>query len=85
MHGWYDHDWGFGNAWLGGLFMAVAMLLFWGGLITAVLLVIRHYAPRRQATHEERDTAMRVLDERFARGEIDAKEYQERRDLLGKR
>ena len=83
MHGWYD--WGYGNGWLGGLFMAVAMLLFWGGLITVILLLARHYLPRRHPGSDERDTARRLLDERFARGDIDAEEYEHRRDLLGKR
>ena len=30
-------------------------------------------------------TAMRLLDERLARGEIDEEEYRKRRDLLGGR
>jgi putative membrane protein len=83
MHGWYDNDGGYG--WLGGLFMALTMLVFWGGLITLILLLARHYLPRRHPGADERDTATRLLDERFARGDIDAEEYQQRRDLLAKR
>ena len=85
MHGWYGNDGGYGNGWLGGMFMVIAMLVFWGGLVVLVLLLARHYLPRRHLGGDGgQDTARRLLDERFARGEIDAKEYQERRDLLGK-
>ena len=85
MHGWYDQDWGHGNGWLGGLIMAIAMLVFWGGIVVVVLLLARHYLPRRHTGDDGGDAARRLLDERFARGEVDAEEYRQRRDLLGKR
>jgi len=82
-YGWNGGGWGWG-AWL---FMAVMMVIFWGAVITGIVMAVRYYGRNRQnptpaAAGGDSDTAMRVLDERFARGEIDAEEYTKRRDLL---
>lgn len=58
--------------------MPLTMLLFWGGLIVVVVLVLRHF---RIATPRHAD-AERILGERLARGEIDENEYTRLRDLL---
>ena len=64
--------------------MWVGMVAFWGLLIWAVyaLVVSATRKPGR-----DRDTqpggASRILDERLARGEIDAEEYRRLRDLIG--
>ncbi|PXY19023.1 SHOCT domain-containing protein [Prauserella muralis] len=80
-------DWGHGYAgggWLGGLLMLISMVLLWGGVITVVVLLLRRFAtPAQGGGH--RDTppdAQRILDERFARGEIDEDEYQRRSAAL---
>ncbi|GAA4297394.1 SHOCT domain-containing protein [Actinokineospora soli] len=73
MYGWH---WD-GMGWLGGLLVLIAMVVFWGGLLTAAVLVIRHFSGPRTASG-----AQRILDERFARGEIDAEEYAARRAKL---
>lgn len=72
---WY---YGASDGWLMPLTMAVAMVLFWGGLIAVVVLVLRHFrtGPPRQSDAE------RVLAERLARGEIDETEYAKLRELL---
>ena len=54
----------------------VGMIAFWGLLIWAV------YALVVNATRKP-GSANRILDERLARGEIDAEEYQRLRDLIG--
>ena len=82
------HDWGWGT-WLGmGLMMTVLTVL----VVAAVVLVVRATTGRRRPTTSlppgtPRDTppdsaAQRVLDERFARDDIDEGEYVARRDLL---
>lgn len=80
-YGWHD-GWGWG-AWLA---MALMMLAFWGLLAALVVWVVRsgwhthtHPAPPPEGA---KDPALSILDERFARGEIDAEEYRARRDLL---
>ena len=85
------HDWGWGT-WLGmGLMMAVLAVL----VVAAVVLVVRAATGPQKTTTSllpgtPRDTprdsaAQPVLDERFARGDIDEGEYVARRDLLGGR
>jgi putative membrane protein len=62
------------------------MIAFWGLLIWAVYALITSATRRTgsQARGEERhgDDARRILDERLARGEIDAEEYRRLRDVL---
>lgn len=86
MYGW-DGGWGIG----GWIAMGLLMLIFWGGVITVVVLLIRragasgphapgpHAAGPYGAPHEE---AERILNERFARGEIDETELTARRAAL---
>jgi putative membrane protein len=64
--------------------MALLMLIFWGGVVTVVMLLVRRphsgegpFAPR--PTHHE---AERILSERFARGEIDEQEFTAKRAAL---
>lgn len=74
MH-WY---YGNGGGWLGGLFMVLTMALLWGGLITVTVILVRRFA----APHRGHDEALRILNERYARGEIDKEEFEERRQNL---
>lgn len=80
-HGWYG-GWGWG-AWLA---MAILMLVFWGIVAAAVVVFVRSLGRHREdhspGASAREDQASRILDERFARGEIDAEEYRSRRDLL---
>ncbi len=85
MDNWNGGGWGWG-AWVA---MAFMMLVFWGAIAAVVIVAIRSWGHRPEgtaagATNSE-DDALRVLDTRFARGDIDAEEYTSRRDLLRKR
>jgi putative membrane protein len=51
-----------------------------GIIIVTAVWAIRRFSPRD--TGSAPTNAMRVLEERFARGEIDADEFQRRRDIL---
>jgi putative membrane protein len=73
---WYYN--GPGAGWVMPLTMIVGMLVFWGGLATVVVLVLRHFGSG--ATHLR--GAEQVLAERLARGEIDRDEYTRLRDVL---
>ncbi|APU15620.1 MULTISPECIES: SHOCT domain-containing protein [Actinoalloteichus] len=71
----------------GGWLMLLGMLIFWAGLITVVVLVLRRFAhasPRHGgwAGGDQGGGAYHVLDDRFARGEIDRDEYESRRATL---
>lgn len=78
---WHD-QWGWG---VGGVFvMVVFMLLFWGAIIALVVWAVRQFRPPGPPPPPAHggDPAMRILEERFARGEIDADEFTRRRDTL---
>lgn len=77
---WYEHDLnGWGYAW-----MSVAMVLFWGLLIAAFVLVVRMItrSDHPASTGPSLRTAEHLLAERFARGEIDETEYVSRLETL---
>jgi putative membrane protein len=84
MNSW-DGSWGWG-AWFA---MAFMMLAFWGLIAAVVIVAVRALSHRPEGSSApettSEDDALRVLDTRFARGEIDAEEYTSRRDLLRKR
>jgi putative membrane protein len=75
-------DVGFG-AW----FVLAIVAAFWIGVIALILLGIRwliQYNDANRATRPPReDAAMELLRQRFARGEIDATEFEERKRALG--
>lgn len=72
----YGHMMGWGHGYAGPFLM-----LFWlVVLVAAVVLVIRLLDGRSGAAGGS--SALATLDERFARGEIDAEEYQARKKLL---
>lgn len=72
---WWMHDWGAG--WWLWVLMPVSMLVFWGLVIWAVVALVRgsdqNAGSARTGTGPER-----VLGERYARGEIDQDEYEQR-------
>lgn len=82
---WFGGGWGGWGGWLiGGLLM----LLFWGGVIALAFFAIR--AVSRSGRREEgqgplsrdKESALEILQKRYARGEIDREEYLDmKRDL----
>ncbi|WP_226893373.1 SHOCT domain-containing protein [Nisaea sediminum] len=65
---------------MGGWFMGpFMMLLFVVILIAAALFAARHFS---FAPKGDGDKALAILRERFARGEIDKEEFEQRRKLL---
>jgi putative membrane protein len=72
---WWSDWWG-GYGPPGWMFFGpVMMLLFIGACAAVVYLVMRSAGPRD-------GRAMEILEERYARGEIDQAEFEERRRLL---
>ena len=74
---WYGGHWAW---WQGGL-MWIGMIVFWGLLIWGVYALITNLTRKPTDTDHDSD-AVRILDQRLARGEIDAGEYQRLRDLI---
>ncbi|QUQ64066.1 SHOCT domain-containing protein [Kutzneria sp. CA-103260] len=73
MMPWY---YGPDAGWVMPLTAAIGMLVFWGGVVTVLVLALRHVGTRRHASAEQ------ALAERLARGEIDEQEYTRLRDIL---
>ena len=84
----WDGDWSGHSMTWGAWFGMALLLLVVGLLVVAVVEVItRSTGPvpppgNQPPGHETIGTADRILDERFARGEIDEQEYRARRAAL---
>lgn len=66
--------------WMGGGF--IFMMFFWVLIIIAVVYLVRNTSsPRRGETPMEK-TPLQILQERYAKGEIDKKEYEEKKKDL---
>lgn len=73
MWGW-DHGWGWG----GWVLMSLMMIVFWTLVIAGAVWLARSFGP----TERSNQAPLRTLEERFARGEIDHDEFEERRSIL---
>ena len=70
------HGWG----WIGvGM---IHMLLFWGLIILAIVALVRYLSTSSKTDLGDTQKPLDILRERFARGEIDSKEFEERKRLL---
>ncbi len=79
-----DRGWGMHPMWwmwgAGGIVMMLFMLLFWGLVIAALVVGIRWLVTQGRASGT--DSAMQILRERYARGDISREEFEaKRRDL----
>lgn len=64
--------------WMMWLFWLLMTGLIIGGVILAVRAIAHRPSSDQSDSTNNRHTAFQVLDERFARGEIDEREYRER-------
>ena len=87
MHyGYYDG--GNGVHWGAAILMLIFALLVFGALAWIIVTLLRHGESHRHAQPEgaappdHGPDALKILDERLARGEIDGEDYKYRRSLL---
>ena len=74
--------WGNGMGWGGWLLMTLTTVAFWAVVVFGIVALFRGSGgPGPRDGHQELD-ARKILDERFARGEIDAEEYRSRQSIL---
>ncbi len=71
----------FGSSWW-VVPMVAGMVLFWGLVAWAVLLLIGSRTPHREEV-DHGDSPRQILDQRLARAEIESDEYAHLRLLLG--
>jgi len=64
--------------------MGIGMLLFWGLIIVAIVLLARGFGSRSSGGEPRlpEKTALDILRERYAKGEIDKREFDEKRHDL---
>ena len=78
------YDWGWGGhpmmwgAW--GFGMMIMMILFWGLIIVAVVVGIRWLLGQGKETRS--DSALEILRQRYARGEINKEEFEAKKKDL---
>jgi putative membrane protein len=75
---WY---WGNGGHWWWMLTGVMVMVVFWGAIFWAIWYFVTNDAKQPEQGARP-DDAKRILDERLARGEIGADEYERLRDLV---
>lgn len=74
--------WG-GYGWDGGWLGWVGMVIWWVVIIWLVVAAIRWFSARTDSgSMSHGKSALEILKERYAKGEIDKKEYEERRKAL---
>jgi putative membrane protein len=75
-------DGGYGHMFFGG----ISMIIFWAAIVALVALSVRWVATGVQtnaAPPPGASTPKQILEERFARGEIDKQEFEDRKRSLG--
>lgn len=72
------------HMWDGGwmFFGPLTMIAFVAVIVGVVVLLVRGLGGHRSGAAPSEDNALHILQERFARGEIDKEEYEERRRSL---
>ena len=76
------HDWGMG--W-GGMWLGPLLMIGWVALIVALIVAVVRWLGVGVQNGGRARTARHILDERYARGEIDREEYLRRRqDIDGR-
>ncbi len=79
-YGMWHETWGFGPM----LFGVLMMILFWAAIFALAALLVRWIAGWGTQREQPplKSSAVEILEERFARGEIDQQEFEDRRRVL---
>jgi putative membrane protein len=75
MHWGGDIGMGFGGGW-------IFMILFWGLVILGVVYLFKLLLGSPSTGENQRESAMEMLEKRFAKGEISKEEFEEALEVL---
>lgn len=79
MYGWWD---GASAPWYGMIFGPITMIFFVVLTVLIIAWVLRAFGLGWQPDSQPANTPLDTLKHRFARGEIDRAEYEDRKKLL---
>ena len=77
------YDWGYNDNGY-GVWGFVFMLLIMALVVIGVIVAIRYLGSHAGASGSQKETALDILQKRYASGEIDKSEYEEKRRALSK-
>lgn len=60
----------------------ILMVIFWILLIAGIAALAKFFLDSRKTTAAAAPKALEILEERYAKGEIDSKEFEEKRGVL---
>ena len=82
--GWREYGYGYGMmGGFGGMwFMPIFMIIFWGLVIWGIVALVRGQSEPRSSDSSKLDSALDVLKRRYARGEINKEEFEEKKKDL---
>lgn len=67
----------FGGPWFGGgMFMMLMMLVFWAAVIAGGIALFRWIVRSSRTQAEPPNTALEILKQRYAKGEISREEFE---------
>lgn len=80
---YYSDIFGFG---FNSLIMTIMMFIFWIGFIFLIVWLVKQSTNsiNNGDSNTKTDSAMDILKERYAKGEIDKKEYEEKKKVIEK-
>ena len=82
MFGFGNSPMGFGFGFLGLVFMIFWWVLILAGIIALVKWLSNQFSSKGGSTDASGKSALDILKERYARGEIDTKEFEEKKKNL---
>jgi putative membrane protein len=81
-YGYHWHDSAWHGGWLGMILGPLMMIAFIAAIVVVVVLLVRWIGGSGAQNERRTRQPLDILDERFARGEIDSAEYEERSRIL---
>ena len=87
VSGWQGYGYGMmGTGMMGGFgwgwFMPIFMIIFWGLVIWGIVALVRGVSEPRSSDSSRTNSALEILQRRYAMGEINKEEYEEKKKDL---